>query len=144
MRYLLIEKTDDNQFEAELIERGYRHKKTAPLARNKMSVLMEDTLARRFNFSHWQQQDVFMNFYKSEGLIDLGIQKGINNCIVTNLFAAIEVIRHRNGKDDFNSFCYDIKARAIRRYYMYAFDFYPFGNTSEVMREINSIFPQTI
>lgn len=143
MRYLLIEKTEEDTFQAELIERGPLHKKTLVLSRAGMGHVMEGALAKRYSFSHWKKEEVFEGFIRDPS-IDLGLQKGINNCIVTNLFAAIQVLRHRGGKNDFNDFCQELKAHAFRRYYMYAFDFYPFGQSREVVQEIDLVFSRHI
>ena|ERR1700722_19990467 len=59
-------------------------------------------------------------------------------------FAAIEVLHHKFGNNNFDDACREVKAQATRRYYMYASDFYPFGRTREVLEEIDTIFHRKI
>jgi hypothetical protein len=88
--------------------------------------------------------EAFKKHADKDGTVDLGRQTGINNCVVTNLFAAIQVMRHKTRRNNFELFCALIKEGAAKRYYHYAPDFYPFGNTQEIMKEINSRFSSII
>jgi len=142
MRYLLIEKTDAKHYRAELIERGSRHKKTKHLLVKEMEKIMQNALALRYKFGN--NEDALNAFNQDDSMINLGQQPGINNCIVTNLFAAIEVLRHKFEKNNFDNLCKEVKTQALRRYYMYASDFYPFGGTQAILREIDNIFHKKI
>lgn len=139
MRYLLIEKTGKDQFKAELIERGPRHGQIDHLSRQQMSELMENLLALRYKFGS-DDPSILKRFASNGKTAHLGNQTEINNCIITNLFAAVEVLRIQSGNYDFEAVCKAVKTQALRRYRMYASDFYPFGKKKEVLEEINNIF----
>lgn len=134
MRYLLIEKTNPNTYQAELIERGKRHGKTALLPRAEMSALMQKTLALRYRFGN-KDATVLDNFNDKSSLIDLGKQTKINNCVVTNLFGAIQVLTYRFSSNNFEAICIAVKEQATRRYNMYASDFYLFGESKDLVKE---------
>lgn len=144
MRYLLIERIDADHYQGELIERGTRHGKTDLLTKQDMQDIMVSTLSLRYHFGYRDTHAVLNQFGNKNGLHDLGIQTGVNNCILTNLMATLEIIRHKEGNGNFNQLCKDIKTKAIQRYLYYAKDFYPFGGNQDVLQEIENILHQNI
>lgn len=138
MRYLLVEKVDEGHFEAELIERGTEHGKTQRVPLEQMQDIVERTLSLRYNFGHEAGNGSVRSEYSvRDGIVDLGEQPAnLSNCVITNLFAAIQVIRHREGRNDFEDFCIALKQKAMMRYAIYQGDFYPFGSIGSAIEEI--------
>ncbi|MBS0653637.1 MAG: hypothetical protein JSR39_08980, partial [Verrucomicrobia bacterium] len=138
MRYVLIEKLDESHFEAEMIERGSDHAKTRRVSLEEMGDIIGRTLSLRYNFGHEDGNgSVRSEFSVRDGIIDLGTQPAnFNNCVVTNLFAAVQVIRHREGRNDFDDLCVALKQKAMQRYSIYQHDFYPFGDIGSAVQEI--------
>lgn len=140
MRYLLMEKVSDSHFVIELIERGPSHAKTHPLTLQECEEVLEKTMLRRFAYA--EEQSVYQN---KEGIIDLGMQPYFSNCVITNLFATIEVLYRQRGPENlFLSFCKNIKYEIAESSSLYAFDFYPFGKTAEIIEEIENLHEQKI
>ncbi len=136
MRYLLIEKVDESRYEAELIERGLDHRKSAFLSFEQIKELLHSTIALRYKFGSDVKRDLRKNFPIHSGLLDLGKQKTFNNCVITNLFAAIQVVRSRQNRNDFAALCKLVKQEVVNRYGFYENDFYPLGNMHACLSEI--------
>ena len=144
MRYILIEKIDEEQYEAELIERRMRHGKTDRLPREEMQKLLSNTLSLRFDFAYRDNMfDLSADFWDHTGIVELGEQAALSNCVIRTV-AAIQVLRYREGRNDFNAFCDAVKKQAIERYAHYLNDFYPFGAGSEILQEIEQVSHQVV
>jgi len=145
MRYILVKKTDSHQYQAELIERGKHHARAVNLTRKELDKLLEETLALRYQFGNETSHPILSQYgERPDGILDLGNQIGINNCIVTNLFAAIEVIRNEEGRNQHDVFCQHLKNLALRRYSIYAYDSYPFGKADDILKEIENLYSKGI
>lgn len=139
MRYLLIEKGADGTFTSELIERGSHHGKTDRYDRMQTRRLIVDVLALRYRFSWWDnyRRSVLSEFKSANKTGDLGQQKKLNNCILTNLFGVIQVLEIKNDVDRFGDMCVMIRFHARNRYRMYKHDFYPWGDPQSIAAEAN-------
>lgn len=133
MRYILVEKREDGQFIAELIERGGSHRKSHASSQEQVYGILERTLALRYNF---RRASASSGDFPQQSAVRLGDQGDFKNCVVTNLFASIQVLM---ADEEFPTYCTSMKSAAKRRYSMYAFDSYPFGDTREILREMDEL-----
>lgn len=146
MTYLLLEK-HDGKLSAELIERGNWHGIKENLNPQEAITIAEKCLASRFKCAHgYSQNELTSLFSKKETLIDLKKQDGTTNCVITNLFAAFEVLHHRNheAQEQYQMRVRTYKQAMIKKIDDYSRDFYPFAPMSTVLQEINDLKDQPI
>lgn len=138
MTYLLIEKNGES-YSLELIERGNHHGITSGITYKEASKIARDCLRLRYFSTKSDRYELLPSiFKKSDELINLGTQGSFNNCVITNLFAAFDVLNDRDGGDMdlLHEKTKHFRQRAMDRYDYFQYDFFPFAPMDAVIEEI--------
>lgn len=138
MTYLLVEKTGYS-YSTELIERGSLHGIIKNLYYEEVCKVTRDCLRLRYFSSNIDRSDRLPYlFQKTDELPDLGNQGAFKNCVITNLFAAFDVMNHRDGgdHDEHHARITKFKQKSIDRYDHYQYDFFPFAPMEGIVNEI--------
>lgn len=140
MFYVIIHCVGEEQYEVELVDRLQLRGKTEILTARSTASLLNQILAPRYKFAQSVHRINYPFFFpKRLPALTNGCQT-LNNCVITNLFAAFSVLK----PDSFNGFCQEFKRNTIKRYSHYAKDFYPFGDIATVVLEIQARFSRPI
>ena len=141
MTYLLIERNGDS-YTAELIERGSKHGMISNLTREEVSKVGRDCMRLRYLSSKEPHSDNLPHNFSNNGdLVDLGKQGTFTNCVVTNLFAALDVMNHRDSgsPDVHHDKTTFFRHKSMNRYDHYQYDFFPFAPMNDIINEIEDL-----
>ena len=141
MTYLLIEK-ENEKFSAELIDRGCFHGARYNLTNKEVLEIAKNALSLRFSSTN-EDLDSFLatTFSETRGLIDLGQQGSVKNCIITNLFAVFEVMHSRDSASEKMQQVNlrDFKLQQMKKYDYFQYDFFPYVPMKTVIEEIERL-----
>ncbi len=135
MMYLLLQK-NRKSFYAELINKSAEHRASQKLSDQAAYDLAKRALSLRFADS--DEESIHLD--SNENLIDLGSQNTNKNCVLTNLFAALEILNQRDHHppemhlERMKAF----QSQVVAQYDFCRYDFSPFGSLDHIIKEINS------
>jgi hypothetical protein len=139
MTYLLIENHDKDGYSAELIERGNSHGIAKQLSRKDVCKVAHECLSLRyFSLNCENGPSLSKIFDQPDDLLSLGKQGSLSNCVITNLFAVLQVLHHRDKGDpeDLSEKIKIFRAEAMDRYDHYQYDFFPFAPMDLIIKEV--------
>lgn len=134
MTYLLLDRNQKG-FNVELVERGYRHRRSTGLDQKEMTELVQEVLDLRYI----PEPISYFSRFKEEPHYDLGMQAdGSTNCVLSNLFALLSVWRDRGGGSlkERMAFYRTFKEKALEAYGHYMGDYYPYASREKIYKTL--------
>lgn len=126
MRYVLLHKQENEEYIAEIIERGPMHARTYAWKIFYMEPFLKLLLTNRFTRI---DNHKLLRYLDYDATLDpLGNQGPLQNCVITNLFAAAQIYYNQMPSNDFANLCQEVKELAKLNFSFYKHDFYPFGD----------------